>query len=57
VTIEAVGRHREFVARIQDFKEASLRARVEGELIERHFREGGMVEKDQLLLKIDPANY
>lgn len=57
MTIEAVGRHREFVARTQAFKEASLRARVEGELIERHFREGGMVEKDKLLLKIDPANY
>lgn len=54
---QQVGRHREFVARTQAFKEANLRARVEGELIERHFREGAMVEKGQLLLKIDPANY
>ncbi|WP_114325208.1 efflux RND transporter periplasmic adaptor subunit [Candidatus Colwellia aromaticivorans] len=57
VTVEEVGRNREFVARTQAFKEANLRARVEGELIERHFREGAMVEKGQLLLKIDPANY
>lgn len=55
--MEDVGRHREFVARTQAFKEANLRARVEGELIERHFREGAMVEKNQLLFKIDPANY
>ncbi len=57
VSAEQVGRHREFVARTQAFKEANLQARVEGELIERHFREGAIVDKDQLLLKIDPANY
>jgi membrane fusion protein (multidrug efflux system) len=57
VTVEDVGKHREFVARTQAFKEANLRARVEGELIERHFREGAIVDKGQLLLKIDPANY
>lgn len=57
VKAEDVGRHREFVARTQAYKEANLRARVEGELIERHFREGARVEKGQLLLKIDPANY
>lgn len=57
INVEKVGKHREFVARTQAFKEAHLRARVEGELIERHFREGAMVEKGQLLLKIDPANY
>jgi len=57
VNVEQIGRHREFVARTQAFKEADLRARVEGELIERHFREGAMVEKGQLLLKIDPENY
>ncbi len=57
VNMAEVGKHREFVARTQAFKEANLRARVEGELVARHFREGAMVEKDQLLLKIDPANY
>lgn len=57
INTEEVGRHSEFVARTQAFKEANLRARVEGELIERHFREGAIVEKGQLLLKIDPAAY
>ncbi len=57
VSVIEVGKHREFVARTQAFKEANLRARVEGELIERHFKEGAMVEKGQLLFKIDPANY
>lgn len=57
INVEEIGTHREFVARTQAYKEANLRARIEGELIERHFREGAMVEKDQLLLRIDPANY
>lgn len=57
INVTEVGRHREFVARTQAFKEANLRARVEGELVERHFREGAMVDKGQLLLQIDPANY
>ncbi len=57
VNVEQVGQYREFVARTQAFKEANLRARVEGELIERHFREGAMVKEGQLLLRIDPANY
>lgn len=57
VHVEEIGRHREFVARTQAYKEADLKARVEGELIERHFKEGAMVKKDQLLLKIDPENY
>lgn len=54
---EQIGGHREFVARTEASKEANLRARVEGELIERNFREGSIVEKDQMLLKIDPSAY
>lgn len=54
---QPIGGYREFVARTEAFKEADLRARVEGELIERHFREGSNVEKGQVLLKIDPAAY
>jgi len=57
INVEEVGSHREYIARTQAFKEANLRARVEGELIERLFREGDMVKKGQLLFKIDPANY
>jgi membrane fusion protein (multidrug efflux system) len=54
---QAVGGYREFVARTEAFKEANLRARVEGELLERHFKEGSIVKKGQILLKIDPAAY
>ncbi|HCM48648.1 MAG TPA: efflux transporter periplasmic adaptor subunit [Colwellia sp.] len=54
---QSIGGYREFVARTEAFKEANLRARVEGELLERHFKEGSIVEKGQILLKIDPAAY
>jgi membrane fusion protein (multidrug efflux system) len=54
---KSVGGYREFVARTEASKEANLRARVEGELLERRFREGSYVEKGQVLLRIDPAAY
>ena len=57
IKAQPIGGYREFIARTEAFKEADLRARVEGELIERHFREGSNVEKGQVLLKIDPAAY
>jgi membrane fusion protein (multidrug efflux system) len=57
IKAQPIGGYREFVARTEAFKEADLRARVEGELIERRFREGSIVEKGQVLLKIDPAAY
>ncbi len=57
IKTEDIGSYREFVARTEASREANLRARVEGELIERHFREGSFVEKGQVLLKIDPAEY
>ena len=57
IKAQEVGGYREFVARTDAFKKANLRARVEGELIERHFREGSSVEKGQVLLKIAPAAY
>lgn len=57
IATENIGSYREFVARTDASKEANLRARVEGELIERHFKEGSVVEKGQILLKIDPAAY
>ena len=37
VKSQPVGGYREFVARTEAFKEANLKARVEGELIERSF--------------------
>ncbi|MGX1113758.1 membrane fusion protein (multidrug efflux system) [Pseudoalteromonas sp. MBR-15] len=57
VVTQEVGDYREFVARTEAFQEVKIRARVEGELIERHFDEGSAVEKDQLLLRIDPSEY
>lgn len=57
VKSQPVGGYREFVARTEAFKEANLKARVEGELIERSFTEGSYVEKGQILLKIEPAAY
>ncbi len=57
IETQPVGGYREFVARTEAYKEANLRARVEGELVERHFKEGSNVEKGQVLLRIDPAAY
>jgi membrane fusion protein (multidrug efflux system) len=57
ISSQEIGRYREFVARTEASREANLRARVEGELIERHFREGAIVTKGQVLLEIDPAAY
>lgn len=57
VGVEDFGRYKEFVARTEASQEAELIARVEGELLERHFSEGTRVERGQLLLKIDPAAY
>ena len=57
VVLQDVGDYREFVARTEAHQEVKIRARVEGELIERHFNEGSYVEKGQLLLRIDPSEY
>jgi len=57
IKMNEIGSYREFVARSVASKEVDLRARVEGELIERPFEEGSVVEKDQVLLRIDPAAY
>lgn len=57
IKTQEIGQYREFVARTVASKEANLRARVEGELLERSFREGSKVEAGQVLLKIDPAAY
>ncbi|WP_254911161.1 efflux RND transporter periplasmic adaptor subunit [Pseudoalteromonas sp. A601] len=57
VVFQDVGDYREFVARTEAHQEVKIRARVEGELIERHFNEGSYVEKGQLLLRIDPSEY
>ncbi|NMP31227.1 efflux RND transporter periplasmic adaptor subunit [Thalassotalea sp. M1531] len=57
VQAKPIGFARDFVARTESSKEAGIKARVEGELIARHFEEGRVVEKGQLLFEIDPASY
>ena len=43
IKVNEIGSYREFVARTVASKEVDLRARIEGELIERHFEEGSSV--------------
>ncbi|SET82820.1 efflux RND transporter periplasmic adaptor subunit [Thalassotalea agarivorans] len=57
IKTEEIGRYREFVARTEASKVAELKARVEGELLERRFKEGSLVTQGQVLFKIDPAKY
>jgi membrane fusion protein (multidrug efflux system) len=57
IETDNVGDYSEFVARTAASKEVDLIARVEGELIERLFKEGSVVEKGQVLLRIDSAAY
>ncbi|REL32611.1 efflux RND transporter periplasmic adaptor subunit [Thalassotalea euphylliae] len=57
ITAEPVGFVRDFVARTQASQQASIVARVEGELIAKHFEEGSTVDKDQLLFELDDSTY
>lgn len=52
-----VADRREFVGRTEALREVELRARVQGFLVELGFDEGDTVEVDQLLLRIDPAEF
>ncbi|MDO3388201.1 efflux RND transporter periplasmic adaptor subunit [Gilvimarinus sp. SDUM040013] len=54
---QPVGTYREFVGRSEAHRTVSLKARVEGELIERGFVEGALVREGQLLFAIDDAPY
>ena len=47
----------ELVARTEAAATVEIRANVEGQLTETSFQEGRMVEKGQLLLRIDPRRY
>lgn len=54
---QEVGEYNESVARTEAIRTVDLKARVEGEITKRLFREGDTVEKDQLLFEIDRENY
>lgn len=47
----------EFVGKVRAADTVALRARVTGFLQERSFQEGGVVEQDQVLFKIEPEQY
>jgi membrane fusion protein (multidrug efflux system) len=47
----------EFVGKTRAAETVALRARVTGFLEERAFQEGGQVEKDEVLFKIEPQQY
>lgn len=48
---------REYPARIHGSRQVQVRARVDGILLERLYEEGRMVDKDELLFRIDPEPF
>ena len=47
----------EFVARTRAREDAQIRARITGTILERNFEEGQVVQKGDLLFRIDPRPY
>lgn len=54
---QAVAMSFEFVARTRAREDTAIQARVTGNIIERNFDEGQMVDEGSLLYKIDPRSY
>ncbi|RDV29259.1 efflux RND transporter periplasmic adaptor subunit [Alteromonas aestuariivivens] len=57
IAAQEIGTYREYVARTEASKQTDIIARVEGELVERHFQEGDYVDEGQLLLNINPIEF
>lgn len=57
VLVQPVASEFEFVARTRANEDTEIRARITGTIIERSFSEGQLVEKGDLLFKIDPRPY
>jgi RND family efflux transporter MFP subunit len=57
VHLEPVASEHEFVARTRAQEDTEIRARVTGNIIERNFNEGQLVDKDSLMFRIDPRSY
>ena len=57
VTMQAVLNEFEFVSRTRASEDAEIRARVTGNIVERAFNEGQVVEEGSLLFRIDPRPY
>ncbi|WP_220720483.1 efflux RND transporter periplasmic adaptor subunit [Agarivorans litoreus] len=47
----------QFVGRIEAYQDVDIRAQVSGYLVKRHFEDGQMVKRGQLLYEIDPTRY
>ncbi|MCH2178580.1 MAG: efflux RND transporter periplasmic adaptor subunit [Mariniblastus sp.] len=57
VESKTIPRQLEFTGTLQAVKSVDIRSRVAGYLDSRHFIEGSIVEKDQLLYQIDPRPF
>ena len=57
MTSQDVPVEREGVATLEGFITATINAQVQGYLISRDYREGGVVKKGDLLFQIDPRPY
>lgn len=62
VLVETVALHDvpltfEYAGRVAGFREVEVRSRVSGILLERSYEEGAVVEKGDLLFRIDPAPF
>jgi membrane fusion protein (multidrug efflux system) len=49
--------YQEWVGTILGFNDASIRPRIQGYLLERHYKEGQLVQKDEKLFSIDPRPF
>src|SRR5262244_2135763 len=47
----------ELGAQVQPYRRIEVRSRVEGIIVERAFTEGAVVEKGQILYRVDPVKY
>lgn len=57
VTAQEVSPTEEFSGRLEAVERVEIRSRVSGAIQEIHFREGALVEKGDLLIRIDPSLY
>lgn len=57
VFMQPVATEFEFVARTRATEDTDIRARITGTIVERNFAEGQVIEKDELLFRIDPRPY
>ena len=57
VTQRDVPVYQEWVGTLDGMVNAQIRAQVTGYLVRRHYEEGQLVKKDQLLYEIDPRNF